>query len=33
MFCLSRTLSFKNVLEISTQHKEKHDVEEKVFDA
>jgi hypothetical protein len=26
-------LSFKNVLEISTQHLEKHDVEEKVFDA
>jgi hypothetical protein len=31
LFCLSRTLSFKDVLEFSTTGKEKLDVEKKAF--
>jgi hypothetical protein len=31
VFCLSRTLSFKDVLEFSTTGKEKLDVEKKAF--
>jgi hypothetical protein len=33
LFCLSSTLSFKDVLEFGTKTKEKLDVEKKAFDA